>query len=257
MTVTSQQVKLYMSKRMTQPQVTAAAQAGLSERTGRRIERGEHAPAQGRMRHYSTRKDPFREVWASEIVPLLQQSPKRMAITVMEDLQKRYPGRYDNRHLRTLQRRIKHWRALYGPEQEVMFSQVHEPGRMGLSDFTELKGFTLTIQGEPFDHRLYHFRLAYSGWSSVQVVQGGESFPALASGLKRALEQLGGAPLEHRSDSLSAAYQNLSAEASEDWTQRYPAFCTHYGMKATRNNRGVSHENGVTLRRHSATFPRK
>ncbi len=71
-----------------------------------------------------------------------------------------------------------------------------------------------------------------------------QSFPALAGGLKRALEQLGGSPREHRSDSLSAAYQNLSAGASEDFTQRYPAFCSHYGLKATRNHRGVSHENG-------------
>jgi len=250
MTVTDKQVKLYMSKRTTEPQEIAALKAGLSERTGQRIERGKHAPHQGKLRHYSTRKDPFAAVWEGEIVPLLQKNPKLMAITIMGDLQKRYPGRYDNRHLRTLQRRIKRWRALSGPECEVMFSQLHEPGQMGLSDFTLLKNCTITIQGEPLNHRLYHFRLAYSRWSSVQVVLGGESFPALAGGLRRALEQLGGVPREHRSDSLSAAYKNLSAEAQKDFSTRYHAFCDHYGMMPSRNNRGESHENGSVESAH-------
>ena len=67
---------------------------------------------------------------------------------------------------------------------------------------------------------------------------------ALAEGLQNALWALGGAPLEHRSDSLSAAFRNLDADARADLTQRYDALCAHYGMQPTRNNRGVAHENG-------------
>jgi hypothetical protein len=76
------------------------------------------------------------------------------------------------------------------------------------------------------------------------VVLGGESFVAFAEGLQNALWSLGGAPDQHRSDSLSAAFRNLDAEAKKDLTQRYEAFCAHYGMTPTRNNLGVSHENG-------------
>jgi hypothetical protein len=126
----------------------------------------------------------------------------------------------------------------------VIFRQEHPPGRMGLSDFTEVNDLGVTIAGELLDHRLYHFRLPFSGFEHAHVVLGGESFVALAEGLQNALWSLGGAPEQHRSDSLSAAFRNLDADAKEDLTRRYEAFCAHYGMTPTRNNAGVSHENG-------------
>ena len=94
------------------------------------------------------------------------------------------------------------------------------------------------------DCRFYHFRLPFSGFEHAHVVLGGESFVALAEGLQNALWSLGGVPEQHRSDSLSAAFSNLGADAKEDLTTRYEAFCGYYGMTPTRNNRGVSHENG-------------
>ena len=103
---------------------------------------------------------------------------------------------------------------------------------------------SVTIARVPLDHRLYHFRLPYSGFEHAHVILGGESYVALAEGLQNALWALGGAPLEHRSDSLSAAFRNLDADAREDLTRRYDALCAHYGMQPTRNNRGVAHENG-------------
>ena len=133
---------------------------------------------------------------------------------------------------------------MHGADQEVIFRQVHEPGRMGLSDFTDMADLGVTIAGERLDHRLYHFRLAYSGFEHAHVILGGESYVALAEGLQNALWALGGAPREHRSDSLSAAFRNLDQEAREDLTRRYDALCAHYGMQPTRNNRGVAHENG-------------
>jgi hypothetical protein len=98
--------------------------------------------------------------------------------------------------------------------------------------------------GVPLDHRLYHFRLAFSGWEHAHVVLGGESFVALAEGLQNALWALGRAPLQHRSDSLSAAFRNLDADTRQDQTRRYEALCAHYRMEPTRNNRGLAHENG-------------
>ena len=80
---------------------------------------------------------------------------------------------------------------------------------MGLSDFTDMAALGITIAGEILDCRLYHFRLAFSGFEHAHVVLGGESFVALAEGLQNALWALGGVPEQHRSDSLSAAFRNL------------------------------------------------
>jgi transposase InsO family protein len=243
MAVTEQQVRVYMSQReLGKTQTAAAAKAGVSERTARRIEQ-DKAGACTVARHWRTRPDPFAEVW-DELTEQLVRAPDLQALTLLEWLQERHPGQYPDSLLRTLQRRVKDWRVRFGPEQEVMFPQVHGPGLRGLSDFTTLKGVEVTIRGEPLDHRLYHFRLAYSGWCHVRVVLGGESYPALAEGLTQALEQLGGVPVEHRTDSLSAAFKNLDAQACSDITERYQALCAHYGMQASRNNRGRGHENG-------------
>jgi hypothetical protein len=106
------------------------------------------------------------------------------------------------------------------------------------------------IAGVPLDHRLCHFRLACSGFEHAHVVLGGESFVALAEGLQNALWSLGGAPREHRTDSLSAAFCNLDRHAQDDLTRRYEDLCTHYGMMPSRNNRGIAHENGAIESSH-------
>src|SRR5260370_12134675 len=64
------------------------------------------------------------------------------------------------------------------------------------------------------------------------------------------MRTLGGVPEQHGSDSLSAAFRNLDADAKEDLTLRYEAFCAHYGMTPTRNSPGVAHENGSIERSH-------
>src|SRR6201993_3114402 len=108
-----------------------------------------------------------------------------------------------------------------------------------------MDGLGITVAGVTLDHRLYHFRLACSGFEHAHVILGGESYVALAEGLQNALWALGGPPREHRSDSLSAAFRNLEPQARDDLTTRYDALCAHYGMQPTRNNRGVAHENGA------------
>ncbi len=244
MAATKQQVKVFMDERASgKSQVAAAAKADISERTGRRIERG--GGRRGRKpRHWRTRQDPFEAVW-DEVAERLATAPSLDALTLLEGLQERYPEAYPDHLLRTLQRRVKAWRAQHGPDKEVMFPQVHQPGQRALSDFTQLKDTVVTIGGVVLVHLLYHFRLAFSGWCHARVVLGGESFTALAEGLTESLEQLGGVPAEHRTDSLSAAYRNLGPAAQEDVTERYQALCRHYGIEASRNNRGRGHENGA------------
>jgi transposase InsO family protein len=182
-------------------------------------------------------------IFESAVVPMLVAAPEVRPVAIFEELQRRYPDLQANVR-RTLERRIRGWRALHGAEREIVFRQVHEPGLMGLSDFTEMGDLAVGVAGVLLDHRLYHFRLACSGFEHAHVILGGESYVALAEGLQNALWALGGAPREHRSDSLSAAFRNLNRAAREDLTMRYDALCVHYGMEPSRNNRGVAHENG-------------
>ena len=248
--VTDRQVRRYMDSRKDgHTQATAAARAGFSERTGRRIDGAPVLPSQrDRTRRYRTRQDPFAEVWRAELVPMLIAMPSLRATTLLEELQRRHPARYPDRMLRSLQRRLAHWRATEGPERELIFRQEHPPGLQGLSDFTDGGRLGVTLAGEPFPHLLYHFWLAFSGWQYVKAICGGESFTALTEGVQEALWQLGGVPRTHRTDRLSAAYRNLTSR--DDEAARYAEFCRHYGMEPTRNNAGVSHENGTVEAAH-------
>jgi hypothetical protein len=238
------QIQVYMNAReLGLTQVESAAIAGFSERSGQRIESGDPQPNRGRVRDWRTSADPLAEVWESELEPMLRTAPQLQPMTLFEVLQERYPGKYPQ-VLRTLQRRVATWKALHGEAKEVMFELRHEPGMMGLSDFTELKGIEITIAGQPFEHLIYHYRLAYSGWEYAQIIQGGESFIALSEGLQNALFACGGAPQQHRTDSLSAAYRNMGGTRHKPLTRLYDDLCHHYRLQPTRNNTGIAHENG-------------
>lgn len=248
--ITDHQVHKYKEHRNKLTQVAAAAKAGLSERSARRIEHNDALPSQRPARSWRTRSDPLAAAWDAEVVPLLQADPHLNGVTLLEELQRRHPGEYGAGVLRTLQRRIRQWRAVHGAERDVFFAQEHPPGRLGLSDFTVADDLGVEIDGATFDHRLYQFALAHSGWRHAVVTTGGESFLALSTGLQAALWRLGGVPEEHRTDSLSAAFNNL-AEAQE-LTKRYEQLCRHYGMRASRCNPGQSHENGAIEARHDS-----
>ena len=248
--ITDHQVHKYKHHRNTLTQVAAAAKSAISERSARRIESSPSLPSQTPQRAWRTRNDPLSSVWDAEVVPLLESDAQLNAVTLLEELQRRHPGAYGSNVLRTLQRRVRLWRAVHGAEREVYFAQEHPPARLGLSDFTVCDSLGVEIAGEAFPHRLYQFALAHSGWRHAEVLVGGESFMALASGLQAALWRLGGVPEEHRTDSLSAAFNNLAEE--QTLTQRYAALCTHYGMRASRCNPGQSNENGSIESRHDS-----
>jgi hypothetical protein len=225
-----------------QSQASAAAKAGLSERSARRIESGEHKTHKP-PRDYRTRKDPLDGLFDEHIVPLLMQNPGLQPITLLDELDKVAPGKFDHSQLRTLQRRVKRWRAQYGPEQDVIFRQIHTPGEMGISDYTWANKLNISLAGVAFEHKLYHYRLVFSGGTYVQVCLGGESFESLSSGLQNAFWRSGGVPTTHRTDSLSAAFKNHVQEKL--LTDRYDKLCKHYDVIATRNNKGIAHENGA------------
>ena len=193
-----------MSFRQAETPTIAAAKAGFSAATAYRIEQDPRLPSQKKAPRVRRRPDPLAAVWDSEVVPLLKRAPGLRPVAIFDEIRRRHPE-IGGGIRRTLERRIRSWRALNGAEQDVIFRQEHPPGRLGLSDFTDMTDHGISIAGVPLEHRLYHFRLAFSGWEHAHVVLGGESFVALAEGLQNALWALGRAPLQHRSDSLSAA----------------------------------------------------
>lgn len=251
--VTDIQVRLLRRKLMTgKTLVGAAAAAGMSERTARTWKEGPLPSATKEPRSWRTRVDPFAEVWESELVPLLDSDEKGVleGRTLLAQLERKHPGEYSEAQLRTLQRRMREWRALHGPEKEVFFEQEHVPGREGAFDFTDARDLGVTISGETFEHLLFEFVLSYSGWTWSRVAYS-ESFEALSEGLQGALWALGGAPHVSRSDNLSAATHEIKLTGGRALTARYRALLDHYDMKSTRIQPGKSHENGVVEQKHA------
>lgn len=244
------EVKLLLKERKKgRTQEVAAARSGMSVRTARKYEKAGQLPSQMRNpRTHKTRKDPFEPDWPW-VVKELERDPALQAKTLFELLCQANPGRYTEGQLRTLQRRIEKWRAISGPDREVMFEQVHEPGRMAQSDFTEMDALGITIAGVPFEHLYYHLVLTYSNYEAVKLCFS-ESFEALAEGIETCLWQIGGVPKYHRTDNLSAAVRRLDAEGKRDFTERYEALMRHYGITPTRNTPGESHQNGDVEQSH-------
>ena len=214
-------------------QQTAAAPAAMSERSARKWQRGS-LPSESKKarRRWRSRPDPFAEVWESDVVPLLRTDPdgELSATTILEWLDERYPGRSGRSQLRTLQRRIRDYRALHGPDREVYFQQEHPPGREAQVDFTHCTELGVTIGGEPFRHLLFHLVLSHSGWRYAEVCFG-ETFGALVQGLQGALWELGGVPRVVRTDNLSAATHDLKNSSGRAVNARYEAVLTHYGVE--------------------------
>lgn len=219
----------------------AAAVGNMSSRTLRTYLRDGRLPGDRRLPHdWLTRTDPFAEVWPA-VAAMLNDEPGLLPITLFQHLQRQYPGRFPDGQLRTLQRRIKRWRALEGPAKAVFFAQEHRPGEIGASDFTNMNALGITINGEPFPHLLYHFTLTYSNWEAGMPCAS-ESFESLSEGLQQALWQLGGIPQRHRTDSLTAAVRQ--PHQPDTFTRRYDALLTHYGLAGEHTRPRHPNENG-------------
>lgn len=245
--VTDQQVRRLLSLMQKKTLAQAAAEAGMDEKTARKWRDSDKLPSQCKQpRTYRTRPDPFADVW-EEVRGFLEESPGLEAKTLLDYLQRRYPGTFQDGQLRTLQRKVKAWRATEGPPKEVFFPQVHTPGRLSQSDFTHMTSLGITIAGEPFAHLLYHFTLTYSNWETGRVCFS-ESFEALSAGLQDALWELGGTTACHRTDRMATAV--AKPESPEEFTRRYEALLSHYGMKGSKTRAGKANENGDIEQSH-------
>lgn len=246
--VTDKQVKkLLKLRRMGMTQEKMADKTNMDVKTARKYLGKGKLSSQLKADHtWRTRKDPFEEVW-DDVKELLENNSGLEAKTIFEYLQREGKGKFQEGQLRTLQRRIKNWRATEGPSKEIFFEQVHKPGVLCESDFTDMNELGITVCSESFRHKLYHFVLTYSNWETGTICFS-ESFESLSNGLQNALWELGGVPREHRTDRLSAAINNLSN--SEEFTQRYKRLLTHYNIRGQKTQARSPHENGDIEQRH-------
>ncbi|KKN06834.1 hypothetical protein LCGC14_1073240 [marine sediment metagenome] len=246
--VTDQQVRRLMKLSQTEKTLSlAAAKGGMDEKTARKYLRLGKLPSELKVEHnWRTRPDPFSEVW-EEVSCLLSFNTGLEAKTLFQELQRQFPGRFQDGQLRTLQRRVKTWRALEGPAKEVFFAQEYHPGELCSSDFTSMNELNVTIQSQRFDHLVYHFVLPYSNWEAGTICFS-ESFESLSEGFQNGLWKLGGVPKGHRTDRLTAAvHKDIHPE---NFTRRYRGLLDHYGMEGHRTNADSPHENGDVEQRH-------
>jgi hypothetical protein len=220
----------------------AAMRAGMDRKTASKYVREGALPSMlVKARDWRTRPDPFAEDWP-ELVARLQAAPELEAKTLFEHLLSQQPCRYEPGQLRTLQRRVREWRAQAGPEREVFFAQEHRPGEAMQTDFTWATELGITIGGEPFAHMLCHCVLPYSNWEWATTSRS-ESMAAIRRGVQAALFRLGRVPEWHQTDNSTAATHDLPS-GKREFNADYQALMRHLGMKPRTIGIGESHQNG-------------
>jgi len=241
--VTDQQIRrLFAMQNKYEHQYQAADAAGISSKTAHKYLKNGKLPSQCKVEHtWATRQDPFADDRAFVEQILKDTQSTLEAKTIFEYLQQAYPGKYHDGQIRTIQRRIKQWKALYGPSKEIFFSQHYYPGQWACSDFTSMNKLNITIARQPFEHIFYHFVLCYSNWQAGRICYS-ESFESLTLGIQDALWKLGGVPFYHRTDNLTSAVHKVGHP--DIFTDKYRGLCSHYGFESSKTNPASPHENG-------------
>ena len=219
----------------------AAARAGMDRKTARRYVRSGKLPSElAAPRTWRTREDPFAEDW-SWVETQLVAAPTLEAKALFEALCTHRPGIYEPGQPRTLQRRIKQWRAQRGPDRDVFFGQQHRPGEAAQTDFTSTDELGITILGVAFAHLLCHFVLPFSNWQWVTVCAS-ESLAALKRGVQSAVFRLGRRPEWHQTDNSTAATHRVGTERA--FNADYAAMIAHLGMRPRTTAIGAKEQNG-------------
>ncbi|HEY5553167.1 MAG TPA: IS21 family transposase [Opitutaceae bacterium] len=249
-TTTDAQVRKLMEEMTKHGRVgLAAMRAGVDRKTARKYAQGGKLPSElVEARDWRTREDPFVEHWP-ELEALLSDSPGLEAKTLFASLVEKYPERYEEGQLRTLQRRVRRWRAEQGPEKDVVLAQQHRPGEAAQTDFTWTSELAVTIAGTVFAHMLCVFVLPYSNWRWATVCLS-ESLAALRRGVQRALFQLGRVPEYHQTDNSTAATHRIPdgksvvAGGKRPFNEDYLALMRHFSMKPRTTAVGAKEQNG-------------
>ena len=248
MITNNQYERLLSMKHKKQYFYQVADAAGVSQTTARKYLKANRLPSELKKPHdWKTHNDVFADVWP-EAVEFLENNTGIEAKSLFKHIQHQYPGRFKTNQLRTFQRRVKQWKILYGPAQEVYFPQDYKPGQFAASDFTKMNDLGITVNNIPFKHSLFHFVLCYSNHESATIIRGGESFENLSLGLQNALWEVGKAPVFHRTDNLSAAVSKVGSP--KEYTDNYKAVTDHYKIEPVSIQPGKPNENGDVEQSH-------
>jgi hypothetical protein len=230
----------------------AAMKAGMDRKTARRYAAAAKLPSEMKQpRWWRTRPDPLAQDWPA-VAAMLAETPELDARTVLELLMEQAPGRYSEAHLRTLQRRVRRWRAEHGPAREVWFTQAHRPGEAAQTDFTSATELGVTLAGQVFAHLLCVTVLPYSNWQWATVCLS-ESLAALRRGVQAALFQLGRVPRFHQTDHSTAATHQIARDAeARAFNAEYAALMRHLGMEPRTTAVGAKEQNGDVEAGHRA-----
>jgi hypothetical protein len=244
--ITNQQYKRLMSEyKKTENVSDSAMKADVDRHTARKYLEAGKSPAELQVQHtWRTRPDPLDKIW-EEVAAMLRDAPELEAQTLFEHFLERPDSELEESHLRTFQRRVRHWRATHGPEQEVFFAQEQQPGQLLQLDWTYARELKVTIQGEELDHLFCHCVLPYSNWQwATRCIS--ESFLSLVSGLQAALVQLGKSPPHLGTDNTSAATHELEQMPGRPrgYNSDYLELCPHYDLTPLTINVACPHEHG-------------
>jgi transposase InsO family protein len=229
----------------------AAHKANMDRKTARKYLREGKLPSELKQpRSWRTRPDPFEEDWPA-VEAMLRDAPELEGKALFEHLSEVLrPGHYEEGQLRTFQRRVQQWRALHGPDKEVMFPQEHQPGVLSQTDFTCCNELLVTIGGEPFPHLLCHVVLVYSNWEWATVCRS-ESMAAMRRGVQAAFFRLGRVTVRHQTDNSTAATHDLRT-GKRGFNEEYEALMKHLGMTPCTIGVGKSNQNGDVESSHNA-----
>lgn len=244
--ITQQQYRRLMSEyEKSQNLSRSAMKADVDRHTARKYIKAGKGPNELKPSHtWRTRADPLEHIWP-EVQSMLQAAPELEAKTLLDHFLSRPDSGLQESHLRTFQRRVRRWRALHGPEQEVFFAQERQPGQLMQLDWTYARELNVTIGGQWLDHLFCHCVLPYSNWQwATRCIS--ESFLSLVAGFQAAVKQLGKCPAHLGTDNSSAATHELEAMPGRPrgYNSNYLELCTHYDLRPVTINVGCPHEQG-------------
>lgn len=244
--------KLMQTYQETGTITASASKAGMDRKTAAKYIRGAAGPEEKREpRGWRTRTDPFDGVW-KQVEGWLEGKPDMEATSALEELLRLYPEQFEEKHLRSLQRRFRKWREQNGHcAKPVYFEQRHEPGRLLQLDWFHPRDFEVTIAGEPYGHLLCHTVLTYSNWEWAQPCRS-ESFASLKGTLQASLWEAGKVVEVCQVDNSSTAtHQFVRGSRKRVFNERFLGLLAHYGMRAQTIQVGAANENGDVESAHS------
>jgi hypothetical protein len=244
--ITNKQYQRLMSEyEKTGKIVVSAMKADVHPQTASKYLEAGKPPAELKAPHtWRTRPDPLEQIW-EEVAAMLRDAPELEAKILFEYFLDRPDNGLEEGHLRTFQRRVRHWHATQGSEQEVFFAQDRQPGALLQLDWTYAKELNVTIQGERLDHLFCHCVLPYSNWQwATRCIS--ESFLSLVTGLQAALVRLGKSPPNLGTDNTSAATHELEEMPGRPrgYNSDYLELCSHYDLSPITINVGCPNEQG-------------